>query len=103
MSAVVPILLRVAYHFDLFPKLDLYLVGKIGGAIGTITSGPDVTSFDSAKGFAFGIDIGTACRLTPVFGLFGETGFDSYMIESKFTYSNSYTVDTPFYRFLTLF
>jgi hypothetical protein len=51
----VPILLRAAYHFDLFPKLDFYVVGKLGYAIGTITSGPDEPYLDSAGGFAFAL------------------------------------------------
>jgi hypothetical protein len=98
----VPILFRVAYHFDISSKIDLYLVGKIGYAIGTITSGPDEPYLDSAGGFAIGIDIGAAYYLTPIFGLFIEGGFDDYMIEAKFSNSFGYqTIDTPFYRFLT--
>ena len=30
----IPLLLRAAYHFDINPKMDLYLVGKIGYVIG---------------------------------------------------------------------
>jgi hypothetical protein len=95
----IPILLRVAYHFDLFPKLDFYVVGKLGYAIGTITSGPDEEYLDSAGGFAFGIDVGAAYYFTSFVGVFAEAGIDDYMIETKFT--TGLKVDTPFYRFLT--
>jgi hypothetical protein len=103
----VPLLLRAAYHFDLDPKLDLFLVGKVGYAVGAIVSGPDKDYLESAGGFGFGIDIGVAYYFTSVFGLFAEAGFDGYMIESKFkaTYNKetiNFTVDTPFYRFATI-
>jgi hypothetical protein len=99
----VPLLLRLAYHFDLFPKLDLYVVGKLGYAIGTITSGPDEPYLDSAGGFAIGIDAGAAYYFTPIVGVFAEVGVDDYMVEAKATtdWGYSFTVDTPFYRFLT--
>jgi hypothetical protein len=103
----VPILLRAAYHFDLFPKLDLYVVGKLGYAIGKITSGPLKEYVDSAGGFSFGIDVGVAYYFSSSFGVFAEAGLDDYMIETKITESIpyvgsfSYTVDTPFYRFAT--
>jgi hypothetical protein len=100
----VPILFRAAYHFDLFPRLDLYLVGKIGYAFGFITSGASKEDFDSAGGMAFGVDAGLAYYFSSVFGLFIEGGFDDYMVTSKFSYGggSSYNVDTPFYRFVTL-
>jgi hypothetical protein len=102
-AMAVPLLLRAAYHFDLFPKLDLYAVGKIGYAIGSIISGTSAEYFDSAGGFAFGIDAGIAYYFTSHLGLFGEVGFDDYMINSKFNiFGTSYSVKTPFYRFVTL-
>ncbi|MDR1306560.1 MAG: porin family protein [Treponema sp.] len=100
----IPILARAAYHFDLFPKFDLYVVGKIGFAIGRITDGPkNVTdAFDSAAGFAFGIDAGAAYYFTSLVGVFAEVGFDDYMIKAKFKESGgSYSIKTPFYRFIT--
>jgi hypothetical protein len=95
-----PILVRGAYHFDLFPKLDFYLVGKLGGVFGFVTSGPDKEDFKSAGGFAFGIDAGAAYYFTSIVGAFAEVGFDGYMAKSKF--DGGITVDTPFYRFFTL-
>jgi hypothetical protein len=99
----IPILLRAAYHVDLNPKLDLYLVGKIGYTLGFITSGPSKEYFDSAGGFAFGVDIGAAYYFTSFFGVFAEGGFDDYMVKTKFKVPGygSWTVDTPFYRFIT--
>jgi hypothetical protein len=99
----VPILLRAAYHFDLFPKLDLYVVGKLGYAIGKITSGSVKDEVDSAGGFAFGIDVGVAYYFSSSFGVFAEAGLDDYMIETKikdFGFG-SFSIDTPFYRFAT--
>ncbi|MDR0383487.1 MAG: hypothetical protein LBH50_05820, partial [Spirochaetaceae bacterium] len=61
----IPLLLRVAYHFDLFPKLDLYAVGKIGYSFGLWTGDnrdiydnmPNVT-VGTTGGFGWGIDLG---------------------------------------------
>jgi hypothetical protein len=99
----IPLLLRAAYHFDLFPKLDLYVVGKAGYALGFITSGPSKDYVDSSGGFAFGIDAGVAYYFTSLIGVFAEAGFDDYMIKTKFDISGlKYSIDTPFYRFVTL-
>jgi hypothetical protein len=89
-----PLLLRVAYHFDLLSQLDLYLVGKIGYAIGEFT----LSQIDNIGGLAIGIDAGAAYYFTPVFGIFGEVGFDSYMLEAK-VFGQKLTA--PFNRFLT--
>jgi hypothetical protein len=98
-----PLLLRAAYHFDLDPKIDLYLVGKIGYVIGFITDGPDKEYFKSSGGLGFGIDVGVAYYFTSVFGLFAEGGFDGYMLKTQFSDdSTDFTLKTPFYRFLTL-
>jgi hypothetical protein len=98
----VPLLLRAAYHFDLDPKLDLFLVGKLGYVIGTIVDGPDAEYFTSAGGFGFGVDIGAAYYFTSLFGAFIEAGVDGYMVKSKFDVSGTdFTVNTPFYRFVT--
>jgi hypothetical protein len=89
---VIPILARVAYHFDLNPKLDLYLVGKVGYAFG------QSDDFDSdAEGMAFGADIGAAYYLSANFGLFAEAGFDKYAL----AITDGYNVAVPFSRFLT--
>jgi hypothetical protein len=94
--SAVPLLLRVAYHFDLLSQLDLYLVGKIGYAIGEFT----FSNIDNIGGFAIGIDAGAAYYFTSVFGIFGELGFDSYMLEGEGGYNNE-KVKSPFNRFLT--
>jgi hypothetical protein len=99
----VPLLLRAAYHFDLDPKLDLFLVGKLGYVVGAIVEGPDKEYFKSAGGFGFGVDIGAAYYFTSLFGAFIEAGVDGYLTESKFNVSGTdLTVDTPFYRFVTV-
>jgi hypothetical protein len=105
----IPILLRAAYHFDLSPKLDLYLVGKIGMAFGAWNG--DLRdnvknvgeSVDTIAGFAFGFDVGAAYYFTPRIGLFGEVGFDDYLLKTKITDTSfSATLKAPFYRFLTV-
>jgi opacity protein-like surface antigen len=108
--SVVPLLVRAAYHFDLVAKLDLYVVGKIGYALG-FWSGEfyDISGITSdIGGLAFGFDVGIAYYLTPVFGFFAEAGFDDYMLETKFTerYVDvgdfNYTLEAPFNRFVTV-
>ena len=98
----VPLLLRAAYHFDLNPKLDLYLVGKFGYVFGAIVDGPDKEYFKSSGGLALGVDIGAAYYFTALFGAFVEGGFDGYLAKTKFEAEGyTSTVDTPFYRFVT--
>jgi hypothetical protein len=109
MTAI-PLLLRAAYHFDLMSKLDLYLVGKLGYAIGVwegdyktmITNNNGTVG--NVGGFAFGIDVGASYYFTQLAGAFIEAGFDDYMLEAKGTNGSgvSYTFKAPFYRFLTL-
>ncbi|MDR1901526.1 MAG: porin family protein [Treponema sp.] len=104
----IPLLLRVAYHFDLFPKLDLYLVGKIGYALGK-WSGDTKKLWESyggtmeeVGGFAFGVDIGAAYYFTSTIGLFAEAGLDRYGLSAKATiYNESETLKVPFSRFFT--
>jgi hypothetical protein len=99
----IPLLLRAAYHFDLNPKLDLYLVGKAGYVIGAMVDGPDAEYFKSGGGFGFGIDVGVAYYFTSIIGLFGEAGFDGYLTKSTFDVSGeSFSINTPFYRFVTV-
>jgi opacity protein-like surface antigen len=108
--SVVPLLVRAAYHFDLVSKLDLYIVGKIGYAIGFWSGAFHDTSGFSGDigGLAFGFDAGVAYYLTPVFGLFAEAGFDDYMLETEFTEhivgigDLKYTLKAPFNRFVTV-
>jgi opacity protein-like surface antigen len=106
----IPILARVAYHFDIMPKLDLYLVGKIGYAFG-IWNGDtkDVIekydgSIDNKGGLAFGFDVGVAFYFTPTVGIFAEGGFDDYMLESEFKFpgEKGEKLEVPFYRFFTV-
>ncbi|MDR1147169.1 MAG: hypothetical protein LBK66_00910 [Spirochaetaceae bacterium] len=106
---VLPLLLRVAYHFDLLANLDLYLVAKIGYAVGfwsgdfydMLTKNSAITVGDIG-GVAFGFDIGAAYYFTPVFGIFAEAGFDDYALESKISGGGwSDTLKAPFNRFLT--
>jgi hypothetical protein len=106
----IPLLLRAAYHFDLMPKLDLYIVGKIGYVFGSwsgdIRDGAEEEgSVETIGGVGFGIDVGAAYYFNSKIGLFGELGFDGYMLETKLKYEEyggSETLEAPFYRFLTL-
>jgi hypothetical protein len=103
---VLPLMIRAAYHFDLLANLDLYLVGKIGYAVG-FWSGDfyDMVKDDVGDigGVAFGFDVGAAYYFTPVFGIFAEAGFDDYALESKISgyEGTDYTLKAPFNRFLT--
>jgi opacity protein-like surface antigen len=99
---VVPLLLRAAYHFDLMANLDLYVVGKIGYAIG-FWSGDfydnNAKSYvDDIGGIAFGFDVGAAYYFTPTLGAFAEVGFDDYALKTKI---QSATLEAPFKRFVT--
>jgi hypothetical protein len=106
----IPLLLRAAYHFDLMPKLDLYLVGKIGYVPG-IWTGDNKKNLEDGGGDAgfmsgvgFGFDIGAAYYFNSKFGLFGEGGFDAYLLRSNitFTFEEAASLKVPFYRFLTI-
>lgn len=97
----IPLLLRVAYHFDIHPQFDLYLVGKIGYAAGFAKSGG--VSESDFGGLGFGVDLGVAFYFMPRFGLFAEGGFDLYNLAKDFTEDNDhYTIKLPFSRFLTV-
>ncbi|MDR0683652.1 MAG: outer membrane beta-barrel protein [Spirochaetaceae bacterium] len=105
----IPLLLRAAYHFDLLPKLDLYIVGKIGYVIG-IWEGETKDAVKSLGasvgdigGIGFGFDVGAAYYFNSKFGLFAEVGFDDYALESEITGSGyNQTLKAPFNRFLTI-
>jgi hypothetical protein len=107
MGIAVPILLRVAYHFDLMPKLDLYGVGKIGYVLGSASAsvpnekGKGTTSVSESgyNGVGFGIDLGAAYYFVPRFGIFAEVGFDRYNLEKDVSGAK---VVVPFSRFLTI-
>jgi hypothetical protein len=102
----VPLLLRAAYHLDLFSKLDFYFVGKIGYALGIITEGSGGVSHigdsNSVGGIAFGFDIGVAYYFASAFGIFIEGGFDDYALQATFLDDdNEDPINIPFYRFVT--
>jgi hypothetical protein len=107
----IPLLLRAAYHFDLHPQLDIYLVGKAGWVFGAwsgeIRSAVEregaTIDPDPPMGMGFGADLGIAYYFTPVFGFFAEGGFDAYMLQTKVKARGlAMTLDAPFYRFITL-
>ncbi|MDR3356851.1 MAG: porin family protein [Spirochaetaceae bacterium] len=105
----IPILLRAAYHFDLLPKLDLYVVGKIGYVIGIwegdfkdYVENSNDSSVGALGGVGFGFDVGVAYYFNSKIGAFIEAGFDDYVLESKLKFGGaSYTLEAPFNRFLT--
>jgi hypothetical protein len=104
----IPLLVRAAYHFDLLPKLDLYVVGKIGYAPGIWTGDnrDDVESMggrvDPVGGIGFGFDVGVAYYFNSKIGVFAEVGFDQYGLETKVKFDgDSSTLRAPFRRFLT--
>jgi hypothetical protein len=105
----IPLLLRVAYHFDLMPKLDLYVVGKIGyvPAVWEGTQKDNLegsgASIGNIGGVGFGFDVGAAYYFNSRVGAFAELGFDGYMLESEISGGGiSATLEAPFYRFLTI-
>jgi opacity protein-like surface antigen len=108
IAIAIPLLLRAAYHFDLMPRLDLYLVGKIGYVFGDVTG----DSVDLAKennidievagGLGFGIDAGVAFYFTPLVGIFAEAGFDQYKGKYTVKYmAGEESTNITFSRFLT--
>jgi hypothetical protein len=105
----IPLLARVAYHFDLMANLDLYLVGKIGYVLGfgryeyEIEEDEDFYSysetFDNFGGMGFGFDVGAAFYFTPRIGVFAEAGFDRYNLEKEMF---GETIKALFSRFFTV-
>jgi hypothetical protein len=95
----IPLLLRVAYHFDLMANLDLYLVGKVGYVLGGGTEKYDgyEDTEDGINGLGFGFDVGAAYYFTPRVGVFAEAGFERYSLEKDF---DGYTLEFPFSRFV---
>jgi hypothetical protein len=94
----IPLLLRVAYHFDLMANLDLYLVGKVGYVLG---GGEDSYGFSESdiNGLGFGVDVGAAYYFTPRIGVFGEAGFERYSLEKEVS---GYKYEFPFSRFIII-
>jgi opacity protein-like surface antigen len=104
----IPLLARLAYHFDLIANLDLYLVGKIGYVLGGVKDDYDFDE-DGINGMGFGFDVGAAYYFTPRIGVFAEAGFERYSLEKKIddyyyydgdSYNDSYTIKAPFSRFV---
>jgi hypothetical protein len=103
----IPLLARVAYHFDISSKLDLYLVGKIGYAFGrwsgdsydfvNANDGMEYTDYKTTDpaGLAYGFDIGVAFYFTSRIGIFAEAGFDQYLLKATTTgkYNEGYDPD----------
>jgi hypothetical protein len=91
----IPLLLRVAYHLDLMPRLDLYVVGKIGYVLGkwegdtldyyteNIPGAYRGYEATPPSGLGWGFDLGAAFYFTPNFGIFIEGGFDRYDLKTK--------------------
>jgi opacity protein-like surface antigen len=94
---VIPLLIRAAYHFDLMANLDLYVVGKIGYAVGFADT--PVGTEDGFGGVGFGFDVGAAYYFNSRIGVFAEAGYERYGIEKK---ENGYTIETPFSRFIII-
>jgi hypothetical protein len=108
VALAIPLLLRVAYHFDLMSQLDLYLVGKIGYVFGDVSG----DSIDAVKnsggdvkvegGIGFGIDVGVAYYFSQFIGVFAEAGFDRYNGAYEISHSGySGSSDVFFNRFFT--
>jgi opacity protein-like surface antigen len=98
---VIPILFRVGYHFNPGTKLDFYLVGKIGYAMGKIDVGGQID--ESMSGLAFGFDVGVAYYFIPSVGAFLEVGVTRYGLETDIEeQGQSATIEAPFNHFLTL-
>jgi hypothetical protein len=109
----VPLLIRVAYHFNMKPELDLYVVGKIGYATGSWKGDfrnyakSTGASIDDIGGFAIGFDVGAAYYFRPRVGAFAELGFTHYGLETEASISMggqnlSITLEVPFSHFLTM-
>jgi hypothetical protein len=105
----IPLLARVAYHFDLMPKLDLYVVGKLGIVFGNWT-GKERDALKAANiepefppAISFGFDVGAAYYFSPVIGVFAEAGFDRYDLKAETSGQGyNYTIEMPFNRFVTI-
>jgi hypothetical protein len=84
-GALVPILLRAAYHFDIVPKLDLYLVGKAGIVMYIWGEGEGGdTLIGDAGDIGYGLDLGVAYYFNSKLGVFAEVGFDYYAGFARF-------------------
>jgi hypothetical protein len=98
---VIPLLFRAAYHFDFMANLDLYLVGKLGYALGGGKTGNE--SMSGFNGIGFGFDVGASYYFNPRIGVFAEAGFDRYNLKKDVSWDDgNYTIKIPFTRFLTV-
>jgi hypothetical protein len=93
----IPLLLRVAYHFDFMENLDFYVLGKIGYVLGG--GKLDSESESGFNGIGFGFNAGAAYYFTSRFGAFAEAGFDRYNGKKKF---DKYSITIPFTRFVAV-
>jgi len=88
----IPIMARIGWHpnFEV-ENLDVYLMAKIGGAFGVVSSDPSGIKdyVDNPGGFAIGFDIGCRYFFTPAFGLYGEFGWTGYLMHGDIKDSNS--------------
>jgi hypothetical protein len=121
--SAIPLLFRAVYHFDISPKIDPYLVGKIGYVFGIwqgVTEiyrevledwGYSQSWYEFSQisgGLGFGFDLGVAYYFTANVGLFAESGFDRYMLSIVLKAHEGYyrgittALDAHVYRFLTL-
>ncbi|MDR2193587.1 MAG: outer membrane beta-barrel protein [Treponema sp.] len=107
----VPVLARVAYHFDIMPKLDLYVVGKIGICF-VLWQGEQLDWLKDTQGYTvktppglgFGFDVGVAYYFTSTLGAFAEAGFDRYNFSTTISGNGepARKLKSPFNRFLTV-
>jgi hypothetical protein len=105
----IPLLLRAAYHFDLHPKLDLYVVGKIGYVIGIWTGEyRDIAekvggTVEHIGSIGFGFDAGVAYYFNSKIGMFMEMGFDKYTLKPEISGDTAYsaTFEVPLTRVVT--
>jgi hypothetical protein len=95
----IPLLARVAYHFDLMANLDLYLVGKVGYVLGWEED--EGVTLDGYGGIGFGADVGAAFYFTPRLGVFAEGGFDRYNLKREEDVEY-FELQMPFSRFFTV-
>ncbi len=78
----VPILARLAWHPVAFNRIDPYIVGKLGYAIGFWTDeGDDYNWSNPHGGSVWGVDVGARFFITQTVGLFIETGYECLHLE----------------------
>jgi hypothetical protein len=93
----IPLLIRVAYHFDLMANLDLYVVGKVGYVVGFAEAMGETE--DGFGGVGFGFDVGAAYYFNSRIGVFAEAGFERSDLETDM---RGWTLDIPCSRFIII-